>query len=82
MQQASMSYQLKVIDNEVASVVQIHENCQYNHIEAEKVIVDEYVTARLFGRVKDVVVKKGAKLFLHGIVYGKIQNKGEIVLFG
>lgn len=77
-----MSYQLKVIDSEVASVVQIHENCQYNNIEAEKVIVDEYVTARLFGRVKDVVVKKGGKLFLHGIVYGSIKNQGEIVLFG
>jgi hypothetical protein len=77
-----MSYQLKVINNEIASVVTIQEDCQYNHIEAEKVIVDEYVTARLFGKVKDVVVKKGAKLFLHGIVSGHIKNQGEIVLFG
>ncbi len=73
---------LKVIDNQVAAVVKIDEDCQYNHIEAEKVIVAEFVTARLYGRVKDVVVKKGAKLYLHGEVYGNIQNKGEIVLFG
>lgn len=77
-----MSYQLKVINDEIAGVVTIHEDCQYNHIIAEKVIVDEFVTARLFGQVKDVEVKKGAKLFLHGIVSGHIKNQGEIVLFG
>ena len=77
-----MHQPLKIINQEIAGVVKIAENCQYNNIEAEKVIVDEYVTARLFGRVKDIVVKKGGKLFLHGIVYGHIQNKGEIVLFG
>jgi hypothetical protein len=77
-----MNYQLKVINDQVDGVVRIHEDCQYNHITADKVIVDEYVTVRLFGKVKDVVVKKGGKLFLHGIVYGHIKNQGEIVLFG
>jgi len=76
------SYKLKVIDDEIAGVVKIREDCQYNHIEAEKVIVDEYVTARLFGRVKDMIVKKGAKVFLHGIISGHIKNQGEIMLFG
>jgi len=76
------NYQLKVIDDEIAGVVKIKEDCQYNHIEAEKVIVDAYVTARLFGRVKDIIVKKGAKVFFHGIVSGHIKNQGEIMLFG
>ena len=77
-----MNYQLKVISDEIVGVVKIHEDCQYNHIVADKVIVDENVTVRLFGSVKDLVVKKGAKLFLHGIVHGSIKNKGQIVLFG
>ena len=77
-----MNYHLKIVDHEIHGVVKISEDCQFNKIEADKVIIDENVTARLFGTVKDVVVKKGAKLFLHGIIYGQIQNKGEIVLFG
>ncbi len=73
---------VRTIDEPVIGVVRIQEDCQYNKIEAERVIVDEHVTARLFGRVKDVVVKKGGRLFLHGTIYGRIQNEGEIVLFG
>ena len=77
-----MNYHLKVVSREISGVVKISEDCQFNKIEAEKVIIYENVTARLFGKVKDVVVKKGGRLFLHGIISGQIENKGEIIVFG
>lgn len=72
---------VRIIEEPIIGIVRVREDCQYNKIEAEKVIVEAHVTARLFGRVKDIEVKKGGKLYLHGVVYGRIQNEGEIVLF-
>ncbi|MGZ3864506.1 MAG: hypothetical protein ACXVPN_16440 [Bacteroidia bacterium] len=78
-----MRQELKVISDETVGVVQIRENSQFNQIKAEKVIIDENITVRLFGSVKTIVVKKGAKLFLHGVFFGNIENNGgEIFIFG
>ncbi|HWY10321.1 MAG TPA: hypothetical protein VN026_03295 [Bacteroidia bacterium] len=73
---------LRIIDEEAIGVIKIKENSQFNKIKAEKVVVDENTTARLFGSVKTLVLKKGAKLFLHGVISGKIENKGgELFIF-
>jgi len=77
-----MKQQLKIIHDEMVGVVKVKEDSQLNKIAAEKVIIDENVTARLFGSVKTIILKKGAKLFFHGIVYGDIKNNGgEIFIF-
>ena len=63
-------------------MVKIKEDTQFNKILADKVIVSENITARLFGKVNDVVLKKGATLFLHGMLLGGIDNQGgEIFIY-
>ncbi len=72
----------KIITEEAIGVIKIKEDCQFNRVRAEKVVVSENITARLFGTVKTIVLKKGAKLFLHGVILGSIKNKGgEIYVF-
>ncbi len=73
---------LRIINEEAVGVIKINENSQFNKVKADKVVVDENTTARLFGSVKTLVLKKGAKLFLHGVISGKIENKGgELFIF-
>ena len=77
-----MENELKIIHDEIVGVVKIKEDSQFNKIRADKVIIAENTTARLFGMVKDIVLKKGAKLFLHGQISGTIENKGgEIFIY-
>lgn len=72
----------KIINEEAVGVIKINEDCQFNKIRAEKVVVNENITARLFGTVKTIVLKRGAKLFLHGAISGTIKNNGgEIYIF-
>jgi hypothetical protein len=72
----------KIIPTETRGFVRISENSQFNNIRAERVIVEENVTARLYGRVNDVVIKRGARLFFHGTILGNVKNKGgELMLF-
>ena len=73
---------LKIINEEVAGVIRVTENTQFNKIHADKIVVSENITARLFGSVKNIILKKGAKLFLHGVILGKVRNGGgEIFVF-
>jgi hypothetical protein len=73
---------LKIISNETYGFVRIRENSQFNNIKAERVVVEENVTARLFGKVNDVVLNRGSKLFFHGTILGNVKNKGgELMIF-
>lgn len=75
-------YSLKVINEEVIGLVKIKENSQFNKLKAEKVVIDENITARIFGTANTIVLKKGAKLFFHGVILGGIKNNGgEIFIF-
>jgi hypothetical protein len=72
----------KIIPAETYGYVRIRENSQFNNIQAERVIIEENVTARLFGRVNDVVLNRGSKLFFHGTILGNVKNKGgELLIF-
>ena len=72
----------KIIHEEAVGVIKIKEDCQFNRIRAEKVVVHENITARLFGTVKTIVLKKGAKIFFHGIISGAVKNNGgEIYVY-
>ncbi len=72
----------KIIDEEAVGVIKIKEDCQFNKIKAEKVVVGENITARLFGSAKTIVVKKGAKIFFHGEISGTVKNNGgEIYVY-
>jgi hypothetical protein len=75
-------YNLRVIQEEAIGTIKVKEDCQYNKVKADKVVIDENVTVRLYGTMNTLILKRGAKLFLHGIVYGNIENKGgEIFVF-
>jgi len=67
----------KIISTLTARQVEVSENTQFNHIEAACVIVMDGVRARLYGTVTELlVIKKDAKVFVHGAVTGKIQDEG------
>ncbi len=68
--------EIKVIQDLVKGTVSIKENCQYNNIEADVVTVHPYVSARLYGTVKDVIINKESKIFLHGEISGNVLNLG------
>lgn len=73
---------LRVIQEEAVGNLKINENCQYNKVNADKVVVNENVTVRLFGTVHTVIIKRGAKLYLHGMIRGNIENKGgEVYIY-
>ncbi|MGZ4097740.1 MAG: hypothetical protein ACXVNM_02600 [Bacteroidia bacterium] len=73
----------KVVDAETKGEVTITIDTQYNNIKATKVIITEDVTARLYGDIMEkLILKKGARLYLHGTVLGEIENEGgELYLF-
>lgn len=73
---------LRIIQEEAKGIIKIDENCQYNKINADKVVLNENVTVRMFGAVNSVIINKGAKLFLHGEIRGNVENKGgEIYIY-
>ena len=73
---------LKLIREDVFGHVCIKENSQYNNIKADKVIIAENVTARLYGSVTDIVLKKGSRIYFHGEISGSVQNEGgELHIF-
>jgi len=81
-----MSYKnkIKIIKAKTTGDVVAGSDSQYNNIEADSIIVAENVTVRLFGSVKNMVIlKKGSRLFMHGIIYGNVHNEGgELHIFG
>jgi hypothetical protein len=74
--------ELKIISDKTSGIVSIKENCQFNNICADKVTVARNITARLYGTVNEIVLKKGSTIYLHGKVSGKVYNEGgEIYIF-
>ena len=75
--------ELRIIDREVVGELVITHDSQYNNLKADIVIVKENVTARLFGTVsKQLMIKKGARVYFHGSVAGKIENEGgELLIY-
>lgn len=74
--------QFKIIPEETFGFVRIKENSQFNNIKAERVVLAENITARLFGSVNDIVLNRGSRLFFHGKISGNVKNKGgELIIF-
>ncbi|HXB41442.1 MAG TPA: hypothetical protein VNZ49_12925 [Bacteroidia bacterium] len=67
----------KIIEAEAREEVHIKVNSQYNNLNADVVIVEERITARLFGTISELlVVKKDAVVYIHGTIKGKTENQG------
>lgn len=77
-----MNKEFKIISTPTIGEVVIKENSQFNEIQAEKVTVHSNITARLFGSVKDLTLKKDSLLYIHGRILGNVINEGgEIHIF-
>lgn len=69
--------EFKVISHKIDGDLHITENSQLNNVEANTVTIAPNITVRIFGTVKTMIVlKQGARLFLHGVLLGNIQNEG------
>ncbi|HEY1039826.1 MAG TPA: hypothetical protein VGF30_10500, partial [Bacteroidia bacterium] len=74
--------QIKIYADHVSGIVDVSENSQFNDISADSITVRPNITARLFGTVKDLFLKKHAKVYLHGEILGNVKNDGgEIHIF-
>ena len=75
--------ELEVIEKEIEGDILITKTAQYNNLRAANVTVAENVVARLYGTInKDLVIKRGARVYLHAAVLGKIKNDfGELQVF-
>ena len=72
----------KLIQEHISGNIHVKEDTQFNNADAERVLIESNVTARIYGNVKDVVLKEGSRLYLHGIISGNVLNEGgEIHLF-
>lgn len=75
--------QFKIINQKITGKIIVKENTQFNDIDAESVIVERDVIARLYGNIQELLIlKKGAVVFLHGALYGDVKNEGgEVHIF-
>jgi hypothetical protein len=70
--------------NTIAEIVTgdliVKENTTFHHVLVESVIVENGVTARLYGSVrKEIIVKTDAIAYLHGNLLGNVNNQGGTV---
>jgi hypothetical protein len=66
----------KVVDEEISGDVNVTADTQFNSIQAGTLVIQENVNVRLYGTVNHVILKKGARLYLHGKIFGRISNEG------
>jgi hypothetical protein len=72
-----MKPEYKIIETEVRGNIRIAIHSQYNNLNADTVAVEEDVIARLFGTVQSkLIIKKGARVYLHGSLTGTLENLG------
>lgn len=77
-----MALEYKIFSSPTGGEIIISENSQYNEIKADKVVIHPNVVARLYGHVKDVTLKEGSLLYMHGRIIGNVVNEGgEIHIF-
>ncbi|HEY6162154.1 MAG TPA: hypothetical protein VI112_13060 [Bacteroidia bacterium] len=71
-----------IVDDETGGDVTISRNTQFNNIRANTVVIQENITARLFGTIKkSLVLNKGSRLILHGSILGQVENLGGELFF-
>lgn len=68
---------MKIVSEQITGEVSVKVDTQYNNFIGENVIVAENILARFYGVImKDLVLKKGAIVYLHGKLHGKLINEG------
>jgi membrane protease subunit (stomatin/prohibitin family) len=71
---------MKIISEQIIGDLTVISNGQYNNIIGENVIVAENIMTRFYGIInKNLTIKKGATVYLHGNFFGKLINEGGIL---
>ena len=71
---------MDTINSQVLGNVTVSKDTQYNYIDCDNIVIEEGVMARLFGKVNQTItIKKGAMVYLHGKMLGKIANEGGVL---
>ena len=66
-----------IINQEVNGDVLVKANTQFNHLNADTVIVEEGINTRIYGTIYKLLrIKKDAKVFLHGQLLGQLEEEG------
>jgi hypothetical protein len=69
--------EFKIVNTEIKGNLYIIRDSQYNNLNAVNVTVANNITARLYGNIKGkLIIQKGARVYLHGSVSGKLENLG------
>ena len=69
--------EFKIINTEIKGNLFVIRNTQYNNLNAMNVTVGENIITRLYGNIRGkLIIQKGAKVYLHGTVSGKLENHG------
>jgi hypothetical protein len=71
-----MSESFKIIPENITGDITVSEHSQFNKIGARNVEVKESVKARFFGTIENLKVNEGSRVWVHGSVTGKIDNRG------
>ncbi len=68
---------MKIVSEQITGDVSVKVDTQYNNFIGENVTVAENVLARFYGLImQDLVLNKGAIVYLHGKLLGKLINEG------
>ncbi len=71
---------MKIIGAQVRGDVLVDSDTQYNNIMGENVTVAENIMARFYGIIlKNLIIKKGATVYLHEKFQGELINEGGIL---
>jgi len=73
---------LNLVQEEITGSLTITQNTQYNNVDADSIILEKNVTARIYGNTNTVILKEGSVLYLHGKSPAKVENtRGTLHVF-
>lgn len=68
---------MEIIREKTTGNIVIKKDSQYNDVDAQNVVIAKSVTARVYGNIRGLLtLKVGSRLYLHGVLYGSVQNEG------
>jgi len=74
---------MRIVDEKTVGDLIIETDTQYNDLDAGTVVVNANVTARLYGIInKDIIIKRGSKVYIHGKLRGQVVDQGgEVYIY-
>lgn len=71
---------METIGSQVVGDLSVSSDTTYNNVLVNNVIVNENIIVRLYGIIKkDLTVKSGSTVYLHGRLQGNVINEGGVV---